>query len=64
LQRALRRAPDGLPAVSTKTILHTLWDAGYSWQANRTWCATGTVVRKRKAGSVVVSDPDATPKKR
>jgi len=28
LQRALRRAPDGLPAVSTKTILTTLWGAG------------------------------------
>jgi len=49
--------------VSTKTILQTLWDAGYSWQQNRTWCATGTVVRKRKAGSVEVTDPDTTPKK-
>ncbi len=63
LQRALRTAPDGLPRVSTKTILQTLWDAGYSWQQNRTWCATGTVVRKRKAGSVEVTDPDTTPKK-
>jgi transposase len=63
LQRALREAPDGLPRVSTKTILHTLWDAGYSWQQNRTWCHTGTVVRKRKAGSVEVTDPDTAPKK-
>jgi hypothetical protein len=63
LQRALRRAPDGLPAVSTWTILQTLWDAGYTWQANRTWCHTGVVVRKRKAGAVAVTDPDATPKK-
>ena len=63
LQRALRTAPDGLPAVSTKTILHTLWDAGYTWQQNRTWCHTGTVVRKRKAGPVLVTDPDTTPKK-
>src|SRR5690349_12674820 len=31
LQRALRRAPDGLPAVSTWTILAVLWDAGYAW---------------------------------
>ncbi len=63
LQRALREAPDGLPRVSTKTILHTLWDAGYSWQQNRTWCDTGTVVRRRKAGPVEVTDPDTTPKK-
>jgi transposase len=63
LQRALRRAPDGLPGVSTWTILHTLHDAGYTWQQDRTWCHTGTVVRKRKAGPVAVTDPDATPKK-
>ena len=63
LQRALREAPDGLPRVSTKTILHTLWDAGYSWQESRTWCQTGTVVRRRKAGPVEVTDPDTTPKK-
>jgi transposase len=65
LQRALRTAPDGLPGVSTKTILHTLWEAGYTWQQSRTWCHTGTAQRKRKDGSVVVrTDPDATPQKR
>lgn len=63
LQRALRRAPDGLPAVSTVTILHTLWQAGYSWQSSRTWCQTGTVVRRRTRGAVTVTDPDTTPKK-
>ena len=63
LQRALRRAPDGLPTVSTWTILQTLHEAGYTWQQDRTWCPTGTVVRKRKAGAVEVTDPDATPKK-
>ena len=63
LQRALHGAPDGLPEVSRGTILHTLWDAGYSWQASRTWCKTGTVVRKRKAGTVEVTDPDTTQKK-
>ena len=63
VQRALRSAPDGLPRVSTRTILYTLWDAGYSWQESRTWCHTGTVVRKRKAGPVEVTDPDTTPKK-
>ena len=64
LQRALRQAPDGLPQVSTATILHTLWEAGYTWQRTRTWCQTGIVLRKRKAGVVTVTDPDATPKKR
>jgi len=63
LQRALREAPDGLPQVSTWTILGVLGNAGYTWQESRTWCHTGTVVRKRKAGSVEVTDPDTTPKK-
>jgi transposase len=63
LQRALRRAADGLPTVSTWTILKTLHDAGYTWQASRAWCHTGTVLRKRKAGVVEVTDPDAAPKK-
>jgi transposase len=63
LQRALRRAPDGLPEVSTWTILHTLWEAGYTWQQDRTWCQTGTVVRKGKSGPVQVTDPNTTPKK-
>jgi len=62
LQRALQRAPDGLPGVSTWTILQTLWDAGYSWQRSRTWCPTGTALRTRKAGVVAVTDPDAAPK--
>lgn len=64
LQRALRTAEDGLPAISTFTILQTLWAAGYSWQRSRTWCTTGTARRKRSNGSVVtVTDPDASPKK-
>lgn len=63
LQQALRTAPDGLPSISTVTILHTLWEAGYSWQASRTWCQTGTVVRRRKRGAVTVTDPDTAPKK-
>lgn len=64
LQRALRRAPDELPTVSTATILQVLHGAGYTWQQSRTWCDTGTVLRQRKAGVVEVTDPDATPKKR
>ena len=65
LRRALRRAADGLPTVSTATILATLWEAGYTWQQDRTWCHTGLARRKRKDGTVVdVVDPNATPKKR
>jgi transposase len=64
LKRALRRAPDGLPGVSTATVLHVLWEAGYSWQRDRSWCATGTAKRKRKEGAVVETvDPGAAPKK-
>jgi transposase len=64
LQRALRKAPDGLPKVSTFTIWRTLHEAGLSWQKSRTWCETGVVMRKRKhVGAVRVSDPDAAAKK-
>jgi transposase len=64
LQRALRRAADGLPAVSTWTILTTLRDAGYTFQRDRTWCHTGAATRKRRDGTrVSVTDPEATPKK-
>jgi transposase len=63
LRRALRRAPDGLPKVSTFTIWGVLHEAGWSWQRSRTWCPTGRVLRKRKRGIVEVHDPDATPKK-
>jgi transposase len=64
LQRALRRAPDGLPRVSTWTILTTLHEAGYTFQRDRTWCHTGTATRKRKDGTrVAVTDPETTPKK-
>lgn len=63
LQHALRTAPDGLPKVSTFTILAVLHDAGYSWQRDRTWCKTGTVVRVRKEGAVQVTDPDTQAKK-
>ncbi len=63
LQRALRKAADGLPQVSTYTIWMTLHQANWSWQQDRTWCETGKVKRKRKEGVVEVTDPDATPKK-
>jgi transposase len=63
LQRALRTAPDGLPTVSTWTIFQALHRAGYSCQNSRTWCQTGTVVRKRQAGNVTVADPDTARKR-
>jgi transposase len=63
LQRALRRAPDGLPGVSTYTIWGVLHEAGFRWGQDRSWCETGTAVRKRKSGTVTVTDPDAIPKK-
>jgi len=63
VQRALRQAPDGLPTVSTWTIGQTLHEAGYTWQKSRTWCHTGTVLRKRKAGVVTVTDPETAEKK-
>jgi transposase len=63
LQRALRQAPDGLPAVSTYTIWCVLHEAGLRWQRDRSWCETGTAIRTRKSGTVTVRDPDAEAKK-
>jgi len=63
LRRALRAAPDGLPTVSTFTIWRTLREAGYTFQRTRSWCPNGSAVRRRKAGVVTVTDPDAAPKK-
>lgn len=60
---ALRKAPDGLPKVSEDTIRTVLLEHGYSWQQSRSWCETGTAVRKRKRGKVIVTDPDTEPKK-
>jgi transposase len=61
LQRRLRAT--GLPQVSRDTVHQTLRHAGYSWQRTRTWCPTGTARRKRKAGVVTVTDPEAERKK-
>lgn len=63
LRRVLRAAPGGLPAVSTFTIRRVLRGAGYTFQRTRTWCPTGSAVRKRKAGVATVTDPDAGAKK-
>ncbi|HEY1067278.1 MAG TPA: helix-turn-helix domain-containing protein [Pirellulales bacterium] len=63
LRRALRSASDGLPRVSTYTILQVLHEAGFTFQRSRTWCSTGAVLRKRKRGTAIVVDPDADVKK-
>jgi transposase len=63
LRRILRAAPDGLPRVSTYTIRRALHEAGASYQRSRTWCPTGSALRRRKAGPAVVTDPDADAKK-
>ena len=63
LQKALRRALDGLPTISTYTIWTTLQQAGVSWQKSRTWCETGLAVRQRKNTVVEVKDIDTEPKK-
>jgi hypothetical protein len=64
LRRTLRRASDGLPQVSTYTIGQVLHAAGFRWLAARSWCETGKAVRKRRSGTVTVTDPDAEAKKK
>ena len=63
LQKALRKAEDGLPEISTERIWVILQEAGFRWQKSRTWCETGQVVRKRKRGMVTITDPDEVQKK-
>ena len=60
LQRALRSAEDGLPAVSTYTLWCVLHEADLSWQRDRSWWHTGLARRRRKAGEVEGHAPDAT----
>lgn len=62
LQRAVRQRP-GLETVSRDTISGVLHAAGLTWQRDRTWCETGSSVRKGKSGKRVVVDPDAEAKK-
>jgi transposase len=63
LRQALRTAPDGLSHLSTATIRTVLQEAGWSWQRSRSWCKTGTSLRRCKSGVVEVTDPDAEVKK-
>jgi transposase len=63
LKRSLRAAPDGLPKVATSMIWQVLHESGRSYQESRTWCPTGSALRKRKSGTAVVTDPDTESKK-
>ena len=63
LRRSLRKASGGLPKVSTYTIREVLRESGASYQRSRSWCPTGTALRRRKAGPAVVTDPDSDAKK-
>jgi len=64
LQRRLRRtAPQRFGRVSTYTIRAVLQEAGCRWGRSRSWCETGRVLRKRKRGTVWVTDPDTEAKK-
>jgi transposase len=62
LQRRLRGEP-GLGRVGGSTIRRVLTEAGSNYQRTRTWCPTGTALRKRKAGVVRVRDPQTEEKK-
>jgi transposase len=64
LQRRLRSQEDGeFSTISTYTLWQLLHDAGQSWQQSRSWCKTGTALRRRKTGIVLVTDPDTEAKK-
>ena len=63
LRRTLRTAPDGLPKVATSTIWQVLHESGHSYQQSRTWCPTGSALRKRVSGTAIVTAPDAESKK-
>lgn len=63
LKKSLRAASDGLPKVATSTIWQVLHESGRSYQRSRTWCLTGSALRKRQSGTAVVTDPDAESKK-
>jgi transposase len=60
LRRRLRQ--EGLPRIGRSTIRRVLQDAGSSYQRTRTWCPTGTALRRRKSGVVQVVDPDTEEK--
>ena len=56
LTRSLRR--EGLPGVGARRPSGACCRMpGSSYQKTRTWCPTGTAQRKRKSGTVSVTDP-------
>jgi transposase len=55
LQHTLRR--EALPRLGATTVRRVLQDAGTSYQKTRSWCPTGTAQRRRKSGTVSVTDP-------
>jgi transposase len=61
LRRTLQR--EALPGVGATTVRRTLHAAGSSYQRTRTWCPTGTALRKRKDGVVRVVDPETEVKR-
>ena len=64
LQRHLRADANGeFTKVSTYTLWQVLHQADYSWQQSRSWCETGSALRRRKSGVVKVTEPDAQVKK-
>jgi hypothetical protein len=62
LRGALRKTE--LAHIAKETIRVELHASGYAFGKTRTWCPTGTAVRKRKAGTVTVHDPKTQEKKR
>lgn len=65
LQRRLRAQDNGdFSTISTYTLWQVLHEAGQSWQQSRSWCKTGTALRRRKSGDVIVTDPDTEAKKK
>ena len=61
LQHKLRETD--FPKMGASTIGRVLHQAGYVYGQSRTWCQTGTVLRKRKEGVVRVQDPKTEEKK-
>lgn len=61
LPGALRKKD--LPHIARETIRQVLQEAGYSYQRTRTWCRTGSALRKRKSGSVTGYDQETPEKK-
>lgn len=64
LQRHLQvNSASEFATVSTYTLWQVLHQAGQSWQQSRSWCKTGSALRRRQSGVVTVIDPDAKAKK-